>query len=359
MSTTFSDSSLPDDDVRPAAAPLNLSKLATPISHDAAQRAALIAEMRMTVDKLERDEASRGDLKILSRALKELRYAFKVFTPYRHHKKITVFGSARTPPDHPDYQLAVEFGRRMANAGWMVVTGAGGGIMEGAHVGAGQAMSMGVNILLPFEQEANYVINKDQKLVTFRYFFTRKLMFVKEVHAVALFPGGFGTLDELFEVLTLVQTGKRDLLPIICVDQPGGTYWTSLIQLLETQLYQRRLASPHDRALFKVTDSLDEAVAEVQRFYSVFHSFRYVKDRLVIRLNRPPSDELLEQLNVDFAAILVSGRIERTELHAHEQDEEHTHHLSRISLAFNRRDAGRLRMLIDALNAGLTTDDEG
>jgi uncharacterized protein (TIGR00730 family) len=346
MSMTPSESTPPNNAVPPTQ--LRSGK---GLDHDAAQRAALLAELRMTVDKLERDEASRGDLKILARALKELRYAFKVFTPYRHHRKITVFGSARTPPDHPDYQLAVEFGRRMAHAGWMVVTGAGGGIMEGAHVGAGQAMSMGVNILLPFEQEANYVINKDQKLVTFRYFFTRKLMFVKEVHAVALFPGGFGTLDELFEVLTLVQTGKRDILPIVCVDQPGGSYWSGLSAFLERELYDRRLVSPHDRALFKITDNLDEAVAEVKQFYSVYHSLRYVRDKLVLRLNSPPSDALLERLNDEFASILTAGRIERSDLHPHEQDEEHTHHLSRISLSFNRRDAGTLRMLIDALNA--------
>jgi uncharacterized protein (TIGR00730 family) len=333
------------------------SQFVSPIDHDAAQRAALLAELRMTVDKLERDEASRGDLKVLSRALKELRYAFKVFTPYRHHRKITVFGSARTPPDHPDYPMAVEFGRRMANAGWMVVTGAGGGIMEAAHVGAGQAMSMGVNILLPFEQEANYVINKDQKLVTFRYFFTRKLMFVKEVHAVALFPGGFGTLDELFEVLTLVQTGKRDLLPIVCIDQPGGTYWSSLQRTFEKELFERRLVSPEDRSLYRVTDNLDDAVAEIQRFYSVYHSMRYVKDRLVIRLNSPPSDEVLARLNRDFASLLVSGTIDRVDVHPHEQDEVHTHHLSRISLAFNRRNTGRLRMLVDTLNAETVSAD--
>jgi uncharacterized protein (TIGR00730 family) len=358
MPTTISDNQFPDDDT-PATATTPMTGFVKPLDHDAAQRAALLADLRMTVDKLERDEASRGDLKVLSRSLKELRYAFKVFTPYRSHRKITVFGSARTPPDHPDYDAALEFGRRMANAGWMVVTGAGGGIMEAAHVGAGQAMSMGVNILLPFEQEANYVINKDQKLVTFRYFFTRKLMFVKEVHAVALFPGGFGTLDELFEVLTLVQTGKRDLLPIVCVDQPGGTYWSALQDLLERELFDRKLVSPEDRSLYRVTDNLDAAVAEIERFYSVYHSMRYVKDRLVLRLNHPPSDELLARLNDEFASLLTSGKIERVTLHPHEQDEIHTHHLSRISLAFNRRHTGRLRQLVDTLNAETIWSDEG
>ena len=162
------------------------------------RRALLIAEIKETADKLDRDQATLGDLKILSRSLREMRYAFKVFTPYRHVRKVSVFGSARTHADHPDYLASVDFGRRMAADGWMVVTGAGGGIMEGAHVGAGKAMSIGVNIMLPFEQGANPVISKDEKLVTFRYFFTRKLMFVKEVHAVVLFPGGFGTQDELF-----------------------------------------------------------------------------------------------------------------------------------------------------------------
>ena len=188
---------------------------------NADRRSQLIAEIKETADKLERDQATLGDLKILSRSLREMRYAFKVFTPYRRIRKVSVFGSARTPSDHPEYHASVEFGRQMAAEGWMVVTGAGGGIMEGAHVGAGKAMSIGVNIMLPFEQGANRIIDKDEKLVTFRYFFTRKLMFVKEVHAVVLFPGGYGTQDELFEVLTLVQTGKGDLIPSVWIEAPG------------------------------------------------------------------------------------------------------------------------------------------
>ena len=319
---------------------------------DADGRAQLIAEIKETADKLDRDQASRGDLKLLSRALKELRYAFKVFTPYRRTKKVTVFGSARTPADHPEYIASVEFGRRLAEAGWMVVTGAGGGIMEGAHVGAGQAMSMGVNIMLPFEQEANPIINKDEKLVTFRYFFTRKLMFVKEVHAVVLFPGGFGTQDELFEVLTLVQTGKRDMLPIVCVDAPGGTYWTAWLEFIREQLLSRKLVSPHDLSLVRVTDSVEAAFDEVMRFYSVYDSMRYIREKLVLRLHSPISEELLEKLNVEFADILISGRIERTDAHPFELDEGHLINHSRLSLHFNRRDAARLRQLIDAINDG-------
>jgi uncharacterized protein (TIGR00730 family) len=313
-------------------------------------RAALIAEIKETADKLGLDEASRGDLKILSRALKELRYAFKVFTPFRHIKKVTVFGSARTAPEHPDYKSSVEFGHKMAELGWMVVTGAGGGIMEGAHVGAGPEMSMGVNIMLPFEQEANPVINNDAKLVTFRYFFTRKLMFVKEVHAVVLFPGGYGTQDELFEVLTLVQTGKRDLMPIVCVDSPGGTYWSGWIEFIRKELLSRHLISPNDLSLVRMTDDVETAVREITDFYRVYDSMRYIRDTLVLRLHKPVSDELLARLNTEFSDILSSGTIERTATHAFEMEDEATRDLPRIALHFNRRDAARLRELIDVLN---------
>ena len=182
----------------------------------------LIDEIKATADKLGRDNATLGDIKILARVLKELRYAFKVFTPYRQHRKVTVFGSARLKPEHPSYQQSVDFGRKMAELGWMVLTGAGGGIMEGAHVGAGRDMSMGLNIMLPFEQSANPIINQDPKLISLKYFFTRKLLFVKEVGAVALFPGGFGTQDEGFETLTLIQTGKHELMPIVCVSKPSS-----------------------------------------------------------------------------------------------------------------------------------------
>ncbi|NOX54671.1 MAG: TIGR00730 family Rossman fold protein, partial [Planctomycetes bacterium] len=236
----------------------------------------LIERIKRTADKLERDQATRGDLKILSRALEELRYAFKVFRPYRRQRKVTVFGSARLTETSPIYQQAIQFGRRMAEAGWMVLTGAGGGVMEAAHVGAGRRMSMGVNIRLPFEQEANSIIANDKKLVNFRYFFTRKLIFVKEVHAIALFPGGFGTLDECFETLTLVQTGKRDLMPIVCIDAPGGTYWKAWLQFVREHLLRTGMISPEDMSLFKVTADVDEAVEEIMRFYSVYNSMRYV-----------------------------------------------------------------------------------
>lgn len=316
------------------------------------RRALLIAEIKETADKLDRDQATLGDLKILSRSLREMRYAFKVFTQYRHVRKVSVFGSARTHADHPDYLASVDFGRRMAADGWMVVTGAGGGIMEGAHVGAGKAMSIGVNIMLPFEQGANPVISKDEKLVTFRYFFTRKLMFVKEVHAVVLFPGGFGTQDELFEVLTLVQTGKRDLIPIVCVDSPGGTYWSAWLKFVEEQLLSRQLISPADLSLLKIVDSVDAAQKEIQQFYSVYDSMRYIREDLILRLKTPISDARLDMLNTEFADLLIDGRIERTDVHPYEGDEAHLTDFPRLKLRFNRRDTSRLRQLIDAINEG-------
>ncbi|MDA0921744.1 MAG: LOG family protein, partial [Planctomycetota bacterium] len=219
----------------------------------------LLDEMRATIDKLEHDNATTGDLKLLSRTLKELRYSFQVFSKYRHHRKVTVFGSARTQPDEGAYQHSVLFGKVMAESGWYVLTGAGGGIMEGAHVGAGRDMSMGVNIILPFEQDANHVIAGDPKLVNLKYFFTRKLLFVKEVHAIALFAGGFGTQDEGFEALTLIQTGKRDMMPIVCIDEPGGSYWKEWKVFVERQLLANGLISPADMSLFLVTEDIEEA----------------------------------------------------------------------------------------------------
>jgi uncharacterized protein (TIGR00730 family) len=314
------------------------------------QRSTLIDEIKETADKLAADGATRGDLKILSRVLRELRYAFKVFTPYRRQFKVTVFGSARTARDNGAYRQSVEFGRRMAQAGWMVVTGAGGGIMEGAHVGAGQEMAMGVNIMLPFEQESNAVISHDQKLVHLKYFFTRKLLFVKEVHAVALFPGGFGTQDEGFETLTLVQTGKRDPMPIVLLDEPGGTYWKAWYRFVIDELMSRSLISDEDLALFKVTDQVDEAVQEIISFYSVYNSMRYIRDRLVLRLNREPTDALVERLNEDFADIVEEGQIVKTAVHRLESDDEHLKNLPRLTFLFNRRNFGRLRQMIDVLN---------
>ncbi|MEZ6064645.1 MAG: TIGR00730 family Rossman fold protein [Planctomycetaceae bacterium] len=324
--------------------------LPTEHAPDPTGTARLVEDIKETADKFARDKATSGDLKLVSRALKELRYAFKVFTPYRRQRKVTVFGSARTKPDNPSYEQAVEFGRILAKAGWYVVTGAGGGIMEAAHVGAGRAMSMGLNIMLPFEQDANYVINDDEKLVNLRYFFTRKLLFVKEVHAVAMFPGGFGTQDELFETLTLIQTGKRDLMPIVCVDPPGGGYYTEWLDFIRSRLLKDKLISPEDLSLFKVTTSVRKAVDEIMKFYHVYNSMRYVRDELYIRLHHDVSDQLLERLNLEFADLLSRGRIRRAETHPFEADDDHLNDLPRLALHFDRHHFGRLRQMIDVLN---------
>jgi len=317
------------------------------------QHAELIEEIKQTADKLASDRATRGDLKILSRALKELRYAFKVFAPYRRERKVSVFGSARTPAQNPCYAAAEQFGRRMAEEGWMVVTGAGGGIMEAAHRGSGRDMALGLNILLPFEQEANPVIAGDPKLVSLKYFFTRKLLFVKEVHAIVSCPGGFGTLDEAFETLTLVQTGKRDLMPLVMLDEPGGTYWSAFLQYIKEELLQNGLISPSDLSLFKVTDNVEEAVEEVLGFYSVYNSMRFIRDRLVLRLHVEPTAELMDRLNEEFADIVASGRIEKAEVHRVEADDAHLASLPRIGFVFNRKAVGRLREMIDVINCEL------
>lgn len=312
----------------------------------------LIATLKEFADKVAGDSPSRGDLKILSRTVRELRYAFKVFSPYRSRRKVTVFGSARTLPDHPAYQQALQYGRHMACHGWLVVTGAAAGIMEAGHVGAGRENSMGLNIILPFEQDANPIIAGDPKLVHMKYFFTRKLMFVKECDAVTLLPGGFGTLDEGFEVLTLLQTGKRDMVPVVFLDQPGGHFWAEYDDFLKKNLLTNGLISPEDLSLYKITDQLDEAVHETLQFYRIYHSMRYVRDKLVLRLTDTISDELLARINDEFRDILKSGQFVLGRPLPQERSETELLHHPRLVFRFNRRSHGRLRQLIDALNRG-------
>jgi uncharacterized protein (TIGR00730 family) len=309
-----------------------------------------VREIKEAADKLLADGASRGDVKLLCTAFKELRHCFKVFARYKGRRKATVFGSARTKPDHPTYLQAVEFGRRMRESGWMLVTGAGAGIMEAGHIGAGRDVSMGLNILLPFEQSANPVMTGNDKLMTMRYFFTRKLMFVKETDAVVLFPGGFGTHDEGFEVLTLIQTGKSHLFPVVLIDQPGGTYWSEWSQFIETELKGNGLISPADTSLYRITHSVDEAVAEVIGFYRVYHSMRYVRKDLVVRLNRDVSDATLDRLNTDFRDIVWEGRIERTGPDELESNEPNLVRLPRLRFRFDRHGHSRFRQMIDFIN---------
>lgn len=310
----------------------------------------LIQGIHELADKLAHDHTSRGDLKILSRTLRELRYAFKVFSPYRQRRKVTIFGSARTRPDQPAYQHAVAFSRRMAAEGWMVITGAASGIMEAGHLGAGRENSLGLNILLPFEQAANPVIAGDPKLVHMKYFFTRKLMFVKETSALCCLPGGFGTLDEGLEVLTLLQTGKRDMVPVVFLDEPQADYWGGFQEFVTRQLLGRGMISPEDLSLYRITTDVDEAVREILDFYRVYHSMRYVQRRLVVRLSQRPSPEVIGQLNTSFADLLAEGKFELSGPLDEERDEPEIAALPRLVFTFNRSNFGRLRQLIDTLN---------
>jgi uncharacterized protein (TIGR00730 family) len=311
----------------------------------------LVQQIKETADKLIRDGANRGDVKLLSTAMKELRYAFKVLSPYKGRRKVTVFGSARIGPEHPAFGAAVEFGRRISEAHWMVITGAASGIMEAGHVGAGRENSIGVNILLPFEQFANPIIAGDNKLMHLKYFFTRKLLFVKESDAVALFPGGFGTQDEGFEVLTLIQTGKSHMFPIVLVDAPGGTYWKRWHEYIKDVLLGEGMISPADLHLYKITESVEEAVTEIMQFYRVYHSMRYVKGSLVLRLQHRLAESLMQRIGAEFADILEGGIFEQSDALPEEAAESALATLPRLHFRFDRRSLGRLRMLIDVINA--------
>jgi len=308
-----------------------------------------VRQMLVTALGLLGDGSSTGDLKLLNAAWKELRHAFRVFAPYAHVRKVAVFGSARTEPGHTDWAQAHRFAERMVEAGWMVITGAGGGIMGAAQGGAGRASSFGVNIRLPFEQQANEVIAGDEKLINFRYFFSRKLTFVKNSHAIALFPGGFGTHDEGFEALTLIQTGKSEILPVVFIDSPGGSYWRAWEEHVRAHLLARGLVSEEDLSLFAITDDVDRAVAEITGFYRNYHSSRYVRDWLVIRVREAPDAEGLAALNDEFADILSEGAIEVRGALPEEGGEADP--FPRVLLRFDRRSVGRLRQLIDRLNA--------
>lgn len=310
----------------------------------------LVREIIITALSLSKNHATRGDLKIIHTALKEMRYAFKLYAPYKDRRKISVFGSARTRPTEPIYAYAEEFSRKIAAAGFMVITGAGEGIMRAVQGGAGRGNSFGLNILLPFEQAANEFIENDPKLMTFKYFFTRKLFFIKEASAIALFPGGFGTHDEGFESLTLLQTGKSNPLPVVFIDSPGGTYWKAWRAYVEDELLARGLISEEDLHLFKVTDQIDVAVQEIVNFYNNYHSLRFVRDQLVIRLNKPVDPKMISDLNDSFSDLLVSGKFAETKALPDEANEPKLLSLPRIVFNFNRRNFGRLRQLINTIN---------
>jgi hypothetical protein len=309
----------------------------------------LYGNMIRTICRMSRDETGRADVKLVDKALAELRYAFKTFAPYQHIPKVSIFGSARTPEDHPEYVQAVRFAEKMRERNWMVITGAGDGIMKAGHGGAGVDASFGVAIRLPFEQKTNDIIADDKKLVNFKYFFTRKLVFMKEAKAVVLFPGGFGTQDEGFEVLTLVQTGKSMIIPLVLVDAPGGTYWQHWRTYVKAELLHTGMIGEEDMNLIKVTDDIDVAVNEILSFYRRFHSYRYVRDILVIRMTEPLPDGAIGHLREHFADICETGSIEPGGALPEEADD--VPELPRLMMHFGRRSHGRLRQMINYINS--------
>src|SRR5438034_10773421 len=310
----------------------------------------LIGDVVENALKLLHDVEDRGDVRVIQTALRELRYAFKWFAPYAATRKVTIFGSARTLPNKTEYKQAVEFARKISAAGFMIITGAGPGIMQAGHEGAGPEKSFGANIRLPWEQAANPIIQHDKKLITFKYFFTRKLIFLRHSDAIALFPGGFGTMDEGYEALTLMQTGKSRLMPLVLIDRPGGTYWKTWDKQIREQLLRDQLISPDDLNLYQITDDTDQTVKGITRFYRNYHSMRFVKDLLVIRLNHAPSRSAIDGLNEDFADIIVGPEIRRIDPTPDELQDDDTVEMPRIGFGFNRRDYGRLRQLIDGLD---------
>jgi hypothetical protein len=310
----------------------------------------LVADIIENALKLLTDVTARGDARVIQTAVRELRYAFKLFEPHAGKRKVTIFGSARTAPSKQEYQQAVDFARQIADAGWMVITGAGPGIMQAGHEGAGPERSFGANIRLPWEQSANPVIQHDKKLITFKYFFTRKLTFVRHSDAIVLFPGGFGTMDEGYEALTLMQTGKSRIMPLVLMDRPGGAYWRTWDKHVREHLLRNGLISPEDVNLYHITDEPSHAVKLITRFYRNYHSMRFVKDSLVIRLQHSPSDTAIAGLNEDFSDILAGGQIRFTDATPEEREDNQHIQLPRIIFEFNKRDYGRLRQMIDVLN---------
>jgi uncharacterized protein (TIGR00730 family) len=311
----------------------------------------LVFELLVSATRLGLDRANRGDLKIANAALKEMREAFHVFAPYRTARKAAIFGSARTERDDPLFAQTVRIARDLAAADWMVITGAGPGIMEAGIEGAGPDASFGVGIRLPFEAATTQFLDDDPKLLSFRYFFTRKLTFVKEASGFVLLPGGFGTLDEAFELLTLVQTGKAPPAPIVLLDVPGGTYWSTWRDFVERELAERGYVSPGDLTLVRVTDDTTVALEELTRFYANFHSLRFVDGDLVLRMERAPSAEQLDRLNDDFADIVSRGRILEVPASKVEVAQDDVPELARLRFRFDRYSYARLRHLIDVLNA--------
>ncbi|MFO7713740.1 TIGR00730 family Rossman fold protein [Desulfosarcina sp.] len=311
----------------------------------------IVREIILAGLKAGQENGGRADLKLMNASMKEMRFTAKVFGPYREVRKVTVFGSARTRPDAPLYQMATDLGKKLADAGFMVITGGGPGIMQAANEGAGPENSFGVNIRLPFEQKPNPVLVGNPRYISYKYFFNRKVAFLKEADAVVLFPGGFGTLDETMESITLLQTGKLYPLPVFLIDEPQGTYWDRLFNFLENELSRHGYISPDDFGLFERVNRSGDAVARIHHFYSRYHSLRYVGDKLAIRMSTPLDPEQVGRLKKAFADILIpGGDMYLSGPLADEINEPELAHLSRLVVDFNKRDFGRLRKLVDAVN---------
>lgn len=306
--------------------------------------------MLTTVMRMAQADRNRWDAKIMAQALRELERSFSALDKFKRRRKVTVFGSARTPVDHPMYALAVKLGELLAKRDLMVITGAGGGIMAAAHEGAGLENSIGLNITLPFEQHANATVEGTDNLLSFHFFFTRKLFFVKEADALVLCPGGFGTLDEALEVLTLIQTGKSPLVPVILLDEPGGTYWEDALGFMQRQLLGHRYILPSDMHLMRLVHSAEDAVAEIARFYGNYHSSRWLKGQYILRMNHALSDAALGRLHEEFADLCLSGGFEQQESCQTDEDDAELCRLPRLVFTFNARDHGRLRELLDVVN---------
>ncbi len=324
--------------------------LGAPRSADARHRNRLVEEMALTALHLASDETDLGQLRLVRTALREMRAGYRVFNRWRHVRKVSVFGSARTDPAHPDYAAAREFGQLMTTMGWMTITGAGGGIMHAAHEGSSRPKAFGLSIRLPAEERANTVIHGDDKLIEFRYFFTRKLMFMSHAQAVAVFPGGFGTMDEIFEALTLVQTGRSSPMPIVLIEGAGDSrgYWRPIMDAIGTAFLRDRFISPNDMVLLEICPTPLEAVATIARFYSRYHSSRYVGDQFVIRMTKPLSADHLAEIARDFRGLSTDG--EFAQCAALPEEQEHPE-LPRLVYRSTRRDFAQVRMLINRLNS--------
>jgi hypothetical protein len=310
----------------------------------------LLHEILTTCVKLGMESSDKGDLKLVNSALKELRYSFKIFFPYRNFKKVIIFGSARSKAASPEYKMAEEFAAKMTQKGYMVVTGGGPGVMEAGNKGARPGMGFALNIRLPFEQKPNPYVDIKEKLINFKYFFTRKLVFIKETDATALFPGGFGTNDEGIEALTLMQTGKSRPRPVVLMEPEGFTYWNHWKRFVDRQLIKNGYINKDDLSLFRIVKSVDEAVEYIEEFYRVYHSIRYVSGNTVIRLNKKISVKTLGFLNREFKDILLEGEIRLSSALKEEVQKGEYPDLPRLVMRFNLRDYGRLFELIRVLN---------